>query len=220
MPYNPPKIPQLKSSINKTSGKLGRNQQRKGTWDRLGSSSLESCPSKRSQAPWRYWFVPRFPLVLVMANCPLEWTRIKRGFVMVFVSGTFRYQESPRHVFSRVLFVARTATNKVIPRNRKYYSTSSRFWGARSPRTFCIASNTNAFLFSIKLVSSSHRSRLYRISVASCLSFRAYLSVSMRAVTRFWVFAWNLCHYTVCTTRPPVILSNPQWRQVKRLRSP
>ena len=70
--------------ITKTSGNLGRNQQRKGIWDRLErqdkykcrnativavraasytaialprhfySFSLESCPSKRSHAPLRY----------------------------------------------------------------------------------------------------------------------------------------------------------------------
>ena len=83
--------------ITKTSGKLGQNQYRKGTWDRfegqdkqkcritqmaaacvarytgillsrhLSLSSLESCLSKRSQAPLRYWFGPSLPLVLVMA---------------------------------------------------------------------------------------------------------------------------------------------------------
>ena len=37
-----------------------------------------SCPTKRSQVPLRYWFRPRSPLVLVMANCfvPLgQWQR-------------------------------------------------------------------------------------------------------------------------------------------------
>ena len=32
-------------------------------------SSLKSCPSKQSHAPLRYWFRPRFPSILAMANC-------------------------------------------------------------------------------------------------------------------------------------------------------
>ena len=85
------------TGITKTSEKLGRNQYRRVTWagqdkhnDKQNCgclcsprqaavvvvrhfyfSSHESRPSKRSQAPLRYWVGPSFPLVLVMAN----WSR-------------------------------------------------------------------------------------------------------------------------------------------------